>query len=82
MNQMMADGSLNAAQVLGVNTAGGVTGLQAVMDSDEDGMGEAIQVNEPKRGKVVKKGKKKNASVTGSVNSQMMGRKVVTNNYM
>jgi hypothetical protein len=61
LNQMMSDG-MSAAQVMGGNMAG----LQAVMDSDEDGMGEAIQMEQaPRRGKVGKKGKKKNVSVTG-----------------
>ena len=35
---MMSEGGLKAAQVLGVNSTGGVSGLQAVMDSDEDGV--------------------------------------------
>lgn len=70
---MMSEGGLKAAHVLGVNSTGGMSGLQAVMDSDEDAMGEVIQMDQaPRRGKVVKKAKKKNTSVTGSVNSNMM----------
>lgn len=81
MNQMMNDGGMNAAQMLGVNTGGGMTGLQAVIDSDEDGMGEAIQLDQgPRRGKMAKKGKKKNTSVSGSVNSQVQRK--AFNNFM
>ena len=70
---MMSEGGLNAAKVLGVNSTGGMSGLQAVMDSDEDAMGEAIQIDQaPRRGKVGKKGKKKNSSVTGSSSNQVM----------
>ena len=59
---------LKPGQILGVNSASGMAaGLQAVMDSDEDVMGEAVQVEQAhRRGKVAKKAKKKNMSVRAS----------------
>lgn len=73
-----------AGTILGVNSAGGMAaGLQAVMDSDEDVMGEAIQMDQaPRRGKVAKKGKKKNLSVTGSNQGNQMVQRKIFNNFM
>ena len=73
MNQMMHDGGLNAAQVLGVGSGSGMPGVQAVIDSDEDGVGEAVSMEQAagRRGKS-KKAKKKVGNVSGS-GGQMMG---------
>ena len=83
LNSMMSEGGLKAAQALGVNSTGAMSGLQGVMDSDEDPMVEAVQMDQaPRRGKVGKKGKKKNSSVTGNSSNQAMMQRKVFNNFM
>lgn len=82
LNQMMSEGGFKA-NILAGNQTGGMSGLQAVMDSDQDGIGEAIQMdNGPRRGKMAKKGKKKNSSMTGSSGSNVMGQRKVFNNFV
>ena len=53
--------------MLGVGSGSGMPGVQAVIDSDEDGVGEAVSMEQAagRRGKS-KKSKKKVGSVSGS----------------